>query len=333
MDFKRAVCIVALVLRNRKKRRQRKFRKYWIHPLTSRRFEKGFFQKKYNILREHPEKFFNYFRMSVASFDKILHNVRPYITFMDTKFRKCISTEERLSVTLRYLASGNSMKSLYFEYLIGTTTLSEIIEHTCKSLWICLQPTYMPEKTEEDWINIANFYFERTHFPNCLGSIDGKHIRIERPENTGSEAFNYKKYYSLILLAIADADYCFTAIDVGAYGSNSDSSVFKNSNFGKRFLNNQMHLPESATLPDYEEVGPLPFVFVGDEAFPLMEHLMRPYPNRNLSIKQRVYNYRLSYARRTVECAFGIMANKWRILHRPLDVKLDFCDHIITKLK
>ncbi|KAA5655469.1 transposase family protein, partial [Pseudomonas aeruginosa] len=94
-----------------------------------------------------------------------------------------------------------------------------------------------------------------------------------------SEAFNYKKYYSLILLAIADADYCFTAIDVGAYGSNSDSSVFKNSNFGKRFLNNQMHLPESATLPDYEEVGPLPFVFVGDEAFPLMEHLMRPYPN------------------------------------------------------
>lgn len=91
------------------------------------------------------------------------------------------------------------MKSLYFEYLIGTTTLSEIIEHTCKCLWICLQPTYMPEKTEEDWINIAKVFLERTYFPNCVGSIDGKHIRIERPENTGSEAFNYKKFYSLIL--------------------------------------------------------------------------------------------------------------------------------------
>ncbi|KAJ0170467.1 hypothetical protein K1T71_013838 [Dendrolimus kikuchii] len=195
--------------------------------------------------------------------------------------------------TIWYLACGNSMKSLFFEYLIGTTTLSEIIEHTCK---------------KEDWINIAKHFFERTQFPNCLSSTNGKHIRIERPENTGSEAFNYKTYYYLIL--IADADYCFTAIDIGAYGSNSDSSVFKNSNFGKKFLNNQMHLPEFATLLDYEEVGPLPFVF-------------------KFIIKQRVYNYRLSYARRTVECAFGIMTNKWRILHRPIDVKLDFCDHII----
>lgn len=74
-----------------------------------------------------------------------------------------------------------------------------------------------------------------------------------------------------------------------------------------------MHLPESPTLPEYEDIGPQLFVFVGDEAFPLTEHLMIPYPNRNLSIKQRVYNYRLSYARRTVEYVFGIMANKWKL--------------------
>lgn len=64
------------------------------------------------------------------------------------------------------------------------------------------------------------------YFSNCLGSIDGKHIWIEQPENTALEAFNYKKSDSLILLAIADADYCFTAIGVGEYGSISDSSVF-----------------------------------------------------------------------------------------------------------
>lgn len=73
---------------------------------------------------------------------------------------------------------------------------------------------------KEDWLN--------TH------ERDGKHIKIERPDYTGSESFNYKKFYSIILLAVADANYSFVAIDVGAYGSNSDASVFRNSNFGKR---------------------------------------------------------------------------------------------------
>lgn len=183
--------------------------------------------------------------------------------------------------------------------------------------------------TREDWSNIAQGFFEQTHFPNCIGAIDGKHIRIERPDHTGSESFNYKKFYSIILLAIADANYSFVAIDVGAYGSNSDASVFRKSNFGRRLLSNQLDLPASSVIPNYNEGSVMPFVFVGDEAFPLLKNLMRPYPSRNLSMKEKIYNYRLSYARRTVECTFGIMANKWRIFHRPLDTKLVLCDYIV----
>lgn len=181
----------------------------------------------------------------------------------------------------------------------------------------------------EDWLHIAEGYLEQTYFPNCIGAIDGKHIRIERPNDTGSESFNYKKKYSIILLAIADANYSFVAIDVGAFGSNSDASVFRNSNIGRRLLTNQLDLPVDSVIPNYNEGSEMPFVFVGDEAFPLLKHLMRPYPSKNLSMKEKIYNYRLSYARRTVECTFGIMANKWRIFHRPLDTKLELCDYII----
>lgn len=183
--------------------------------------------------------------------------------------------------------------------------------------------------TKEDWLNIAREFFIQTHFPNCVGAIDGKHIRIERPDYTGSESFNYKKFYSIILLAVADANYSFVAIDVGAYGSNSDASVFRNSNFGKRLLTNQLDLPPRSVLPNDNERPEMPFVFVGDEAFPLLQHLMRPYPSRNISIKEKIYNYRLSCARKTVECTFGIMASKWRIFHRPLDTKLELCDYIV----
>ncbi|KAL4715428.1 hypothetical protein ACJJTC_015331 [Scirpophaga incertulas] len=89
-------------------------------------------------------------------------------------------------------------------------------------------------------------------------------------------------------------------------------------NFAKKLENNQLNIPQSRNLPYDMDGQEMPFVFVGDEAFALSRHIMRP--RRNLSVKQRVFNYRLTRARRIIECTFGILANKWRILHRPLDV-------------
>lgn len=73
----------------------------------------------------------------------------------------------------------------------------------------------------------------------------------------------------------------------------------------------------------------MPFIIVGDEAFALTHQISKPYPRRNLTIKQRVYSYRLTRARRMAECTFGILANKWRIFHHPIDVGIGFSDEII----
>lgn len=72
-----------------------------------------------------------------------------------------------------------------YEYLIAPSTLRRIVRHTCGTIWITLQPLYMPEK-KEDWIEIANQFYDRTDFPNVIGAIDGKHMRIERPNHAGS---------------------------------------------------------------------------------------------------------------------------------------------------
>nr|CAI5820534.1 unnamed protein product [Callosobruchus analis] len=77
---------------------------------------------------------------------------------------------------------------------------------------------------------------------------------------------------------------------------------------------------------------PLPFAFVGDEAFGLSPHLLRPYSGKQLASHKGVFNYRLSRARRYIECTFGIMSNKWRILHRPMDVDINFAVDIIKCL-
>ncbi|CAI6343745.1 unnamed protein product [Macrosiphum euphorbiae] len=186
----------------------------------------------------------------------------------------------------------------------------------------------MPQPTNEKWIEISKQYYLKTNFPNCLGAIDGKHIRCKNPNNSGSNFYNYKKFFSIILMAVVDSNLCFTAIDVGAYGKEGDSSVFKNCPFGKKLYSNQLNIPVPVCLPNVND-NPQPFVFIGDEAFALHINLLRPYPGRGLTLTRKVFNYRLSRARRMVECAFGVLANKWRILHTPIQVEPDFTDIIV----
>lgn len=84
--------------------------------------------------------------------------------------------------------------SLQFEFLLGRSTISSIIEETCDILWNTLKPEEMPEPDPDKWLDIANQFYEKTNFPNCFGAVDGKHIRCQSPNNSVSLIFNYKKY-------------------------------------------------------------------------------------------------------------------------------------------
>jgi len=145
----------------------------------------------------------------------------------------------------------------------------------------------MPEKAVDDWTNITNDFYRRTQFPNCIGAVDEKHVRIKMPTGSGSPFYNYK-HFSIFLMALEDANYCFIAVHVRAVEKPSDSTVFKNSNTGRKLESKQLGTPRSRPLPNEENGKCMPLVIVGDEAFALSEHVLRPYPNRNLSVQQRM---------------------------------------------
>ncbi|XP_073411611.1 uncharacterized protein [Dendrobates tinctorius] len=164
---------------------------------------------------KHTEKFTDYTRMTKETFPYLLGRVKEVIRRQDTQLRRAITPEERLLVTLRFLATGETLSSLHFQYRIGISTLSGIVADTCQALWNVLCPKFMPMPTTEKWLEIADRFWTVCNFPNCLGAVDGKHIQIIKPKRTGSESYNNKKYFSTVLMAIADADCIFIAVDIG----------------------------------------------------------------------------------------------------------------------
>ena len=215
----------------------------------------------------------------------------------------------------RYLATGDAITTIAYNFRMGVLTARQIILDVCTTLWDALASIHMPVPSEVEWESIAEDFFVRCNFPNCIGAIDGKHVMIQCPVNSGSLFYNYKSYFSIVLLAVASADYRFVMVDIGAYGSSNDSGVLNNTALFKCLKKKKLGIPPSKQLPNDTKETHVPHVLLGDEAFPLRCDMMRPFPRNTLTNERHIFNYRLSRARKVVEMAFGILANQWRIFH------------------
>lgn len=223
----------------------------------------------------------------------------------------------------RFLATGDSYYTIGHSFRMGFSTVAKIVYEVCEAICNRMQDSYMPEPTEEIWRNSAEKYETMWGFPNCIGSIDEKHVTIKCPNKSGSNYFCYLKKFSIVLMAIVGADYRFICVDIGAYGKNSDSGIFDASNIGKRFETGTMNVPNAKNLPGQQDL--CPYVLIGDEGFALKTYLMRPFPYRQSrrDIQKENYNTRLCKARRIVENSFGILAQKWRIFYRPIELSVE----------
>jgi hypothetical protein len=130
-----------------------------------------------------------------------------------------------------------------------------------------------------------------------------------------------QKFFSIVLKGVVDSESRSIFIDIGAYGKQSDGgrfSTFTGCRFSEDF---ESTLPKPAS---FEGSGiELPFVILGDKAYPLKTSLMKSFARRNLSCEECVFNGRLSRARRCVECAFGILRAKWQLLNKAIETNVN----------
>ena len=148
-----------------------------------------------------------------------------------------------------------------------------------------------------------------------------ENISLFHPKDSGSEYYNYKGFFSLVMLALVDYDYKFMFIDEGCQGRISDRGVYENSSLINAIENNLLDLPPPRPLPISEdpewihdhETDCFPFMIVANDTFPLKPQIMKPYSHRNLDDKKLLFNYRASRYRRVTENAFGILSCRFRL--------------------
>ena len=174
-----------------------------------------------------------------------------------------------------YTKTGDSQQSLSFSFRIGKANVSKIISEICDAIYIVLKDTcFSPPQSQEEWLEISRKFEELWDMPHVIGCLDGKHIRMECPELSGTLYHNYKGFFSIVLLAICDANYCFTLFDLGQLGSNNDSGVLASSQMGEMFEDELLHVPEDRKLNDSDNEN-LTYFLLGNEIFPLKKWLMR----------------------------------------------------------
>lgn len=177
-------------------------------------------------LLDDDTKFKEYFRVSPFLFSKLLGVLQADLERNPTTWvPHPITPHHKLCLTLRYLATGETFRSLAFQYRAHHTTIGRIVGECLGAIITRFLEKGIPSPTTASLQQAINNFDLKWNFPNCCGAIDGKHVRIKCPQRAGSSFFNYKDFHSIVLLAIVDANYKFLAVDVGSYGREGDAGT------------------------------------------------------------------------------------------------------------
>ncbi|XP_046342448.2 uncharacterized protein LOC124123198 [Haliotis rufescens] len=168
---------------------------------------------------DDPESFYNFLRITPPMFDEILERIASFIQKEDTNYRKALEQGVKLAITLRHLQQE-----------------------------IPMPPCNM--SSGDTWEDVAEEFLMRWNVPHDCDALDGKHVTIRKPPKTGTMYRNYKGFFSVVLMALVDADYKFLWIVVGGVGSQSDAQIYNQSELKECLVDGSIGFPPPSTLPN-----------------------------------------------------------------------------------
>ena len=237
--------------------RPRRRNNMWVRPWLLQREERGAYQ---NIMADlyatDISGFTNYMRMTPEFFEMIKTRLEPHLAMQATNYRAPISVGEKLALTIRYLATGESYTSLSCQFRVGRSTLScqfrvgrstisKFLPEVCRAIQDEFTREYLKcPTTPDEWKELEREFRIRWNVPHALGALDGKHVALKKPKNSGALYHNYKGFFSIVMLALVDGQYKFRWVDVGTAGSCSDAQIFNASQLKRRIEDGRIGFPD-----------------------------------------------------------------------------------------
>ncbi|XP_052814020.1 putative nuclease HARBI1 [Mya arenaria] len=262
----------------------------------------NFFEE--TIPRYSFDEFRQHFRLTRPSFEIIL----TYLGSMEgqgptNKGRKQIPLEKELLVTLWYLGNLESIRSISDRFNITRSSVYKCTRKFCRTILSYLTPKFIrwPTLSGPDILLKVRSGF--SSLPGCVGVIDSTHIPIKSPHEDEGSYINRKGFHSLILQGICDDKRKFTDVFCGCTGRCHDATVLRSAPIYEEISKNkEKYIPEISYI-------------IGDQAYPLLNWLMKKFPETGtLSTEKCLFNKCLSAKRQLIEQTFGILKGRFRKL-------------------
>ena len=190
----------------------------------------------------------------------------PVIQKEETRFHEPLPPGSKIAITLRYLATGDSYKTLIYSFRVALNTISLFVPEVCEAIYQIYKEEQLKYPSSlQKWCEKAQHFGQRWNFHHAVGAVDGKHVAIRCPRRSGSRYYNYKGFYSVVLLALVDTDYRFVWADVETNGCSSDAQIFNECQLRESIMDGAMGFPDADSLPFDDKC--MPYFIVADDAF------------------------------------------------------------------
>ena len=301
--------------------------KWYVKPRSTCWFDEYLF----NIYT--PEMFYDILRMRRRTFDRIVHDLRPFIQGQPTHWRQPVSVEKKVVVTLFKLMHGVSITLVADKAAIGKSTVHGILKQVCSAISIHFAHL-IAWPTGQRLARITAAFQSKQWMPNCLGAIDGTHVYIAAPPNSivAADHRNRNKMFSILLQGVVDTKCYFTSMNTGPPGSLHDSAHFKSTELYRKVEEGVMggFHDDALTWP---AALPFPPYIVADRGYPLLSWCITPFKmgpmGTPLTNEEVWFNRKHSSTRMCVERGFGISKARFKEIGGKSSLKLNFLPTVV----
>ncbi|XP_030042759.1 protein ANTAGONIST OF LIKE HETEROCHROMATIN PROTEIN 1 [Microcaecilia unicolor] len=268
------------------------------------------------------------FRMGKATFYYLCSRLRLPDQRQGTIMRRAIAVEVRLAMTFWRLGSCCEYRTIERLFGVSRSTICKVIREVCEAVVSILTPTYVRAPDGPALQDALSQFEERYGLPQVAGVVSALHVPIRAPNETTNSYFNAKGWYSVILQAVVDHQFCFWDLNVGCPGKISHARVLANSELYDRASRGVLFPAASKNIAGVD----VPIYLLGDSAYPLLPWLMTPFLGVPgvLTSEQHSFNERLATARLLAEVAFTRLKGRWRCLMKHNDMDVAFLPTLIA---